>query len=733
MYELIYTSVTKGIGGGTGYATAAHTKGLPRTLIEALEAVSTFKHIETNPLAFQKNPVSFSHLTIGTGSQRAHVVSRIAACEPDHSGRTNFIAHHIVLTAQEAAALPAGPVAVASQPGLFRNAWHEPAQLLPPRALPQAAEPAGAGTAWRAAGLDPAWADWLAQRLRSGGKATFVIHRRGSDLLPLFGDVFSLLPPAQRWASTFATYSSQVFPGVGHTCALRGVVQDTPFAAGVASRSRADCIDLTNSGPAPKVAAAVVRAPASPSSRSTPSQRRPATASGRHAATLTVDALDPLNAEEFDQPNRAVPTSDPGTPVPESPEFRYAIPIAVAIVAAAAIVVGGWVTWQVTEVARRLAAAPRPDSPRPDPPQPDSPRPDSPRPDPPQPDPPQPDPPKTGSLDSPARQLQTKLANPKGKETSIILAELPGSVPGKPSGTPSAESTLPFKITGTAAPWDLKLAEEYIGKIQVTKESIALSFDPTNPQCSLLRFLTLDFSKLEPELNPKLVGLGSPSEDRVKPRKVASKKDAHSYSLFPEDSQAAKDFLSTFRAVHAFTQHSENKIPIWFAMEDEGDPSFRAYRPDKAKEKAVYNKLLDKPSDWTICFMRFDKEDYTAFVAVRVEQNIFEEDSQADDVVFTPVAYWAMAREDPETLFKWKPAKKRGQSGRPEGTTVARGRGGQNTADSKFDSTAAEGFLAKLKDDLCGEIPPSVAVKILYLPDRDRPPVELDVVKSPPK
>ena len=166
MFELIYTSVPRGIRGDSGYTVAAHTGGMPPQLIQAVQGLSIYQHIDKNPMAFANNPVGFSHLTMGSGAGRTHVISRIAACPPDYTGRTNFIAHHLALSSQEASQLPDGPAAVAAFPGVFLTSWTGDPQLLPARLLPSAGISGDTDAAWTAAGLDPRWADYLVHHAR---------------------------------------------------------------------------------------------------------------------------------------------------------------------------------------------------------------------------------------------------------------------------------------------------------------------------------------------------------------------------------------------------------------------------------------------------------------------------------------------------------------------------------------------------------------------------------------
>jgi hypothetical protein len=258
MYELCYTSAPRGIRpGSSGYTTVAHTRELPPALLQRLESLSTFDHVEKNAAAYAKNPINHAHLTFGSGQQRLHVVSRIAACEPDHSGRTNYLAHHVVVSEAESRGLPAGPAAFAADSSLFRGNWSGEPQLLSPRHLPSVVERGHAdGQGWRDAGFDPGWVRYAADLVQRRGKPLYIVYPTGMDALALLADIVAAVPDSQRWGVTFATHATTGFPGLGVDCLVRFVFAGTPYAAEVLARSRPEhCIDLTK----PRAAPAIVR------------------------------------------------------------------------------------------------------------------------------------------------------------------------------------------------------------------------------------------------------------------------------------------------------------------------------------------------------------------------------------------------------------------------------------------------------------------------------------------
>jgi len=247
MFELFYTSVPRGLVPGTsGYTTVGCTSDMGRTLIEQAERLSTYSSLSGDPTAYAREPINWAHLQSGSGSKFVHIVSRIAACAPDHTGRSNYLAHHAFLSPHEAAATKAGPAALVADPGFLSTQWQGEARYLPARGVPAVIDRGPTTAAIEAAGLDPGWGASLADRLVNQGiKQTFLIYSPGTDIIGIVRDVLSELSPEERWQATFATHATKVFPGLGVSCKLQCVVAGTPYAAEVLARSRSDAFDLT--------------------------------------------------------------------------------------------------------------------------------------------------------------------------------------------------------------------------------------------------------------------------------------------------------------------------------------------------------------------------------------------------------------------------------------------------------------------------------------------------------
>lgn len=223
-HELIYTSAPRGLKpGATGYCTVAHTPDLPKDLAEQLEGISHFRHLHVGEdPARTGNPVSFAHSILTTGYTVHHVLSRIADSGLDHSGRSNFLAHHVVFDPDH---LPdAGPAWLCEQ-RLFVQKWDRSPQLIPDdRAIPSGDSRPRPCRKWEQLAGDAGWGGVLASATNAAEPA-YIIFEPGQDVLGLLAESMALLSPEARWNVTFSTY----FTGkaVRTTCQWRCVTADS--------------------------------------------------------------------------------------------------------------------------------------------------------------------------------------------------------------------------------------------------------------------------------------------------------------------------------------------------------------------------------------------------------------------------------------------------------------------------------------------------------------------------
>ncbi len=203
-FELIYTSAPRGLrSGSTGFCTVAQTEGMPAGLAEQLELLSGYRHltIGADPAA-SGNPVVFAHTVVTAARRSFHVLSRIADAGLDHTGRSNYLAHHVAFTPDELP--PEGPTWLGLR-WAFETEWTGKPRTLPAGVLPTGRAKPRACAQWEAATGDAGWAGVLASAARSGEPAVLVYPPR-TEMLPLLDEALNLLPPEERWNVTFSTY-----------------------------------------------------------------------------------------------------------------------------------------------------------------------------------------------------------------------------------------------------------------------------------------------------------------------------------------------------------------------------------------------------------------------------------------------------------------------------------------------------------------------------------------------
>ena len=312
--ELIYTSFPKGVKPGvSGFCTVAVSPNMAPNLISRLEGLSGYRHLfmPGTPEA-DLNPPNWSHVVINVGNTELHVIYRVADAGLDYTGRSNKLAHFIVLDKNDQA--PCGPAAMLTTPGLIDLTFDQqvgtraftrqiPRQLVSPRPC----------LAWRQAAGDPGWAGELAQTAWTG-KYACIVYKPGMNVLALIQEAMALLPLERRWKTTFSTYYSKLPTGID--CQWRCVAAGTPEAAqAIAEVGSGLVIDLSNGALAPAadspaVAAAragrMVLAPAGAKSGGIAPRQRPVQAS-RPAAEAAVNASIQDELQTID----STPVNDP--------------------------------------------------------------------------------------------------------------------------------------------------------------------------------------------------------------------------------------------------------------------------------------------------------------------------------------------------------------------------------------------------------------------------------------
>ena len=248
--ELVYTSSPQGIlPGSHGFCTVAMSQGLPASMRIALESLTGYK---APPWAttLPQCPVEYLHGTVSAGGERFHVVGAVRAATPDHSGRSNKLAHFLILERGELDSN--GPVALLRTEGEIRDSWNEAPTLLPPHRdlVPSIHRAPGICHTWQKLAGDPGWAGALVSDfILDASKPTHILVPPETDTLQLADEAVALLPPEWRWRITFSTYWQRSLPN--HTCAWRFVFDGTQEAAALRQQG-ARMLDLVKGGPCPR-------------------------------------------------------------------------------------------------------------------------------------------------------------------------------------------------------------------------------------------------------------------------------------------------------------------------------------------------------------------------------------------------------------------------------------------------------------------------------------------------
>jgi hypothetical protein len=205
--QLVYTSAGKLLDAGrSGFGTVARSKSLSPLLVSAIERVSQFANIRGT----ERSRVIFVHRRIVAANNRVHLISRIADAGADYTGRTNHIAHHLIVSQEEmngAAARGITPADVLMQfPWLPR--WEGAPKFFGPEEdvpLERVIQPSGgisARAAWTRLTGNPSHARLLAWD--GAPRNGVLLVPRGADPLALLAEALAEFGP-QSWSRTFTT------------------------------------------------------------------------------------------------------------------------------------------------------------------------------------------------------------------------------------------------------------------------------------------------------------------------------------------------------------------------------------------------------------------------------------------------------------------------------------------------------------------------------------------------
>lgn len=270
MLELVFTSAKEGlIPGRSGFCSVAWTEGMPQNFVALLENMSGYNalYMPNDPKA-DLNPVCYSYQKVQYGQNELRILSRIAFAGLDYTGRTNKIAHHIIIEDEsELANLQHGPVSAFLCEENFITAWNEPPRLIPRRTRLKSAFIDGLrADHWLKLTGKPQWAGIVADSfLNSDEKSCLYLeydneaHRE--DVLYLIDEIARLLPQDVMADFTFNTYFSNVQNGIN--CFFRAALPNCPALPAIKRFKAKELISLINQteppggGNSPLITAAV--------------------------------------------------------------------------------------------------------------------------------------------------------------------------------------------------------------------------------------------------------------------------------------------------------------------------------------------------------------------------------------------------------------------------------------------------------------------------------------------
>jgi regulation of enolase protein 1 (concanavalin A-like superfamily) len=209
--QLIYTSAPRGvIAGRSGYCTVARSAAMRDALMLQLEKLSYYQHLSLS--GGQERPI-FCCRVLDIRGSRYHVLTRIQDAGLDFTGRTNFLAHHLVFSPEEIRQFASPPIILRAWSGWI-NSWTKEPELFGDEnwsslaALPAASAPAAN---WQQLTGDAANGYGLLEA--RAGIALHVDNLTDDQVLALFAESLELLElrdprrdfRASRWQYTFTT------------------------------------------------------------------------------------------------------------------------------------------------------------------------------------------------------------------------------------------------------------------------------------------------------------------------------------------------------------------------------------------------------------------------------------------------------------------------------------------------------------------------------------------------
>ncbi len=229
MYELIYTSAEKGLRAGSrGFCTVAITAGLTRSIITRLERLSSYEFLyELSSNSNLIYPINYMHTILSIDSRKINVISRVGFSGTDYSGRTNKIAHHIIVeNSEQEIAGPLKLICLMEQKGIFYHQWDKVPKELPKKNLNELINMKDVSIASPMPEMWDKYSNSINAAISNLRKNQYIYiaYKPEIDILPLLISAFEGLR-FDNWKYSFATYYTCSLKEFSHN--IRGVIEGT--------------------------------------------------------------------------------------------------------------------------------------------------------------------------------------------------------------------------------------------------------------------------------------------------------------------------------------------------------------------------------------------------------------------------------------------------------------------------------------------------------------------------
>jgi hypothetical protein len=340
-WQLIYTSSARLLEAGrTGFGTVARHRAISAHLTGKLESISQFARLP----GYDPDRVIFSHRVIEAGGRHFHILSSIRSAGSDYTGRTNHIAHHLVISEEEARDLAQRSVTPVDvlRAMEWRSSWDSAARYLEDSdevdlsQLPPTAFDVWSGVTGLA---DHARLPWSPQ----AAKGCCIVLTNHADATLFAGEAL-LQNPGRSWEISFTTHLE---PNDGLSDFRWVFLYPDSIARSQAEQSARPLYDLTTPGllpepPAPLQPAATAKPSSTHLKVSSPSFAPPSPPGLDQGSQWGLEKLaDSKTTRRVGTGERVTVVLGSGTAAAPKRSRKWAW-VAVSLVVVAVAVVAGW-------------------------------------------------------------------------------------------------------------------------------------------------------------------------------------------------------------------------------------------------------------------------------------------------------------------------------------------------------------------------------------------------------